>query len=1000
MLRGAQYMGKAHRQPLGVIGQGTLERSPGNGNSTILWKVLRAENGSVNWMWRIGSESGQKTQAVKPVVDRLFELKDILRIADPRLEFILESENVDEQGKRHLRFKQLYNGVPVWKRDLYVHFDKSGEPVMVNGTYEPTPAGANVIPSVRGEYATLRAIEDLKASGKWAHIDPATKVKLHIDDPTATLVLFPENRTLRLAYEVDVHPSLNEHYRYFVDATSGEIMRRTALHCSILPTDESHPVGVSAFHAASTMGGKQMMPLAGFNTATGTDLNGATRNFRTYQHSDNQHYMVADLASFNAGGSVPPNDLKGGGLTLDLKNKDASNDAQLFHLTSSNNAWSDAAAVSAHANTAVCYEYYRSTFTRNAIDGKNGTIMSIVHVTENNQSMGNAYWNGKLMLYGDGDANFKPLAGSLDVAAHEMTHGVTGNSADLIYEFQSGALNESFSDVFGVFVDDNDLLLGEDVIQPGKGSCLRNLENPADPNALDPLPAHMNEFRTLAINQDNGGVHINSGIPNRAAGIIINALGRAKAQQIYYKALTTYLTRNSQFIDCRIACETAAKDLHGDGSAEMQAVSNAFATVGIGGPPSNPNEDDVPVQTGGLDLITFIGDDRHIGFIAPSTLQGGYFGDQAAIARVTEVNGNMDRCQLSAPRSGNSIWFVTPTGHLAFVDLVDQTNPVLFFPNLKIQQDGDIWNASISPDGEYVSLVSSYVDDPNIYIFDGDKIFTIPLLPETPDGGAEETIQYPDVMSWSPNKNDQRIAFDAYNEENFAFGGSVDYWSMYEINFTTEKIYSLVPSQPEGISIGNVTYSKTDPDMIAFNVIDGSSSDVWIGEFESGDIFALGLTNLTLGGNPLLDADRPSFSPNDRYICFTSAANKAICFFDGTNGQVSFLSFDQAVFNPHWFLFGGSADVKGETDHFFKSVEVVPSVTNGRTTVKFSVERAANVSIEVINMLGATEYTRVVPGTSAGASAIDLDLSALASGAYLVRVTDGEHQAFTKLVIE
>lgn len=996
LLRAAQYVGKAQREPMEIARQGVAERSGAPAKSTIFWKILRSSNGSVNWMWRIGNNGTQKPQAPKPAMEMLAELKNILRIADPATELVPESDVRDEQGLRHLRFKQMYKGLPVWKRDLYLHLDKTGEPSIINGSYEPTPSAVNVTPSLLSEQAVTLTINDLKISGHWAVLDEATMEKLGMHKPVAELVLFPESGKFRLAYDVDVYPSLNEHYRYIVDAVSGAIIRRTPLHCPLVK--QSSPIGVSGFAQASTTPSKMLMPLAGFSNSTGTDLNGITRNFRSYQHTDNQYYMAWDLASYSASGSTPPNELKGGGQTFDLKNKDASGQAQIFHVVSANNTWSDKSAVSAHANMAVCYDYYRNTFSRNAIDGKNGTIISIVNVTENNQSMGNAYWNGKLMLYGNGDNNFKPLAGALDVAGHEMTHGVTGNSADLIYEFQSGALNESFSDVFGVFIDNNDLTVGEEIMQPGKGTCLRNLENPADPNALDPQPAHMNQFKTLTIEQDNGGVHINSGIPNHAAALIINALGRQKAQQIYYKALTTYLTRNSQFIDCRVACETAAKDIHGDGSAEMQAVSNAFATVGIGGTPQGDNQDDVPAQTGGSEYITFIGGSNKIGYLVPSTGEAFLFSDQNAVARVTNVNGNPDRCQLSAPRSGKDIWFVDPTGHLAFIE--SATGSVFNFPNLNIQQNGDIWNASISPDEEYVSLVSSYVNDPNIYIFDGTNIARIELTPESPDGGAQQTIQYPDVMNWSPNKWDQRIAFDAYNEEEFAFGGTLAYWSMYEINFSTEKIYSLVPAQPEDVNVGNVIYSKTDPDIIAFNVINSQGSDVWIGNFENGDMFPLGIPNVAIGGNAVVDADRPCFRPDDSYLCFTSANNKAICFLRAGDGQVTFLAFTDALYNPHWFLVGGSGAVRSDDGHFFTGVTVFPSVTSKRSTLQFETASSAKVTIELIDMRGSVVRTLTTAALNAGSQEIGLDLDELAAGAYLVRLQDGTHQAYTKLVIE
>src|SRR5690606_22337173 len=120
---------------------------------------------------------------------------------------------------------------------------------------------------------------------------------------------------------------------------------------------------------------------------------------------------------------------------------------------------------------------------------------------------------------------------------HEMTHGVIQGSANLVYEFQSGALNESFADVFGVMVDREDLMIGEDIMLPAYGTALRDLLHPDNPAVMSRQPASMTQYLNLPASDDNGGVHSNSGIPNRAAALIINAIGREKAEKIYYRAL-------------------------------------------------------------------------------------------------------------------------------------------------------------------------------------------------------------------------------------------------------------------------------------------------------------------------------------------------------------------------------------------------------------------------------------------------------------------------------
>ncbi len=238
--------------------------------------------------------------------------------------------------------------------------------------------------------------------------------------------------------------------------------------------------------------------------------------------------------------------------------------------------WSgDAVVNAAHYNAGLTYDYYYGTFGRDSLDGSGMALKSTVHYSS---GYNNAFWNGYQMTYGDGDGYvFSPLGNSLDVVAHEMTHGVTQYTAGLVYSYQSGALNESYSDVFGVMVDRDDWLLGEDVYTPQTpGDALRSL---ADPPRFG-QPAHMNDY--VDTSSDNGGVHINSGITNKAAYNVATTIGNEKMEQVWYRTLTNYLTPGSQFTDARDASVQAAADLYGAGSAEVAAVSSGFSAVGIG----------------------------------------------------------------------------------------------------------------------------------------------------------------------------------------------------------------------------------------------------------------------------------------------------------------------------------------------------------------------------------------------------------------------------------
>lgn len=250
----------------------------------------------------------------------------------------------------------------------------------------------------------------------------------------------------------------------------------------------------------------------------------------------------------------------------------------------------DLDARGAFTNTSKTYDYYYQTFGRDSYNGAGAALISTVHY---GTSYKNAFWNGVQMVYGDGDR----FARAFDVVAHELTHGVIQETADLIYEHQPGALNESFADVMAVFAGcsaftgqaDCDWLMGEDLYM----GAIRNV---ADPGYYGD-PDHWSEYLWLPLEVDNGGVHINSGIPNKAAylltaggtyyGVTVTGLGYTRTEQIYYRALAHYLTIYSDFSAARATLYASCRDLigsYGITQSHCDQVLNAWAAVGIGSP--------------------------------------------------------------------------------------------------------------------------------------------------------------------------------------------------------------------------------------------------------------------------------------------------------------------------------------------------------------------------------------------------------------------------------
>ena len=257
----------------------------------------------------------------------------------------------------------------------------------------------------------------------------------------------------------------------------------------------------------------------------------------------------------------------------------------------------DASVNEAYDGADATYTFYRDVYGRDSVDDAGYPLISCVHF---GVDIDNAFWDGGEMVYGDGSGQIfqvGSLTTSIDVIGHELTHGVTQYTAGLQYSKQSGALNESFSDVFGSLVkqyslgqsaEDADWLIGEGILVPELGDALRSMSEPDSSSVASPQPAHMDQYVDLPDDEDprndNGGVHINSGIPNKAFYLVATALGGNAWEapgQIWHQTLTQGLGPTSQFSDAAEATVAAAGDLFGAGGSEEQAVQQAWAEVGV-----------------------------------------------------------------------------------------------------------------------------------------------------------------------------------------------------------------------------------------------------------------------------------------------------------------------------------------------------------------------------------------------------------------------------------
>ncbi len=915
-----------------------------------LGSIIRREDGTVRW-WKgditnPGPKLGKSNEAYSSsVAASLDSIEPFLLISRPSENLDAVKVNIDERGNHHFRFQQYHLGLPVWKSFAIAHVSEEGALYALNGDY----VSSSRLP--REYQQPIRPDEAIQS------LPPAFELLIvQGADPAPILSFVPlKSGEVILAYVIRRSTSLRETWDFVVDAYTGEVA-------------EKHPLHAAHTHSRGS-----------FQSSASPDLTGQVKGFRSYIESDGRQALIWDTPNIDPVFSLDDGPSVGGILTIET-------DGQNFtHVAPSSGVWNPS-AVSAHINAKIAYDYFSSQFGRKAIDDLDGTIYSIVGIQEDG-----AFWNNGVMLYGVGGQIFEPLAEALDVAAHEMTHGVIEHSAGLEYRGQSGALSESFADIFGVLVENEDYLIGEDVIR--NGVALRDLSNPSNANLLSPQPWHMSNFEVLPETKegDYGGVHKNSGIPNYAAFLVINALGTADAASIYYRALTNYLTPRSQFFDARMALEAAAIDLFGDESGQLQVVRSAFDVVGIttDGLPSDSGDNDVPAVLG-ISSIAMVADNGSVMIL--NTL----LNEVVTYLSAPLVN---DGSQLSIPRNGHHLYYADTRGKVIRLDM--RSGEYAVSEAVYATTPGDVRNAVVSPDGSLLAYSSSELTDSALYFADSEiSGVRLPLTAQTTQPGIlDRSIVYPDVISWSPNMDDPRIAFDALRSVHTG-PNPVAFWSTYVIDFLSGRISNLVPTQLQSTDLGNFTFSATDPDLVAFNEIDRTSDTTYLHVCDLNAAFTCLELGVSLG---LPDAERPTFSPRSDSVAFTSAENNQLILspFDATTAIA--YTFAQPVRNPLWFAWDAESSVDSERPwsnlHGDLVVDLYPNPSSTKVTIDLNDARRIQSSFRVFDLLGREVSSSGEHVFATGSASYELDVSSWRPGAYLLRISSGTLESTSILVV-
>ncbi|MDD4237582.1 MAG: M4 family metallopeptidase [Desulfotomaculaceae bacterium] len=488
-------------------------------------KIYRNEQGAASLLT---GDLGRLNETGSQAVSKALTDKSQLLEIDPAFDFKSMKVIKDNIGMTHIKLKQTYSDIPIYGKEAILHLDDASNILGIT---------ANL-----AKNGTTETVEGVAISNEDAIelAEDAVNAPSLIEERTSELMWYEFDEKLVLIYVVRVN-FLGEkpgQWCVFVDAETGQILKKI----------NGLKYETQAIGSGIGVLGDVKSPLDISVGSTVYQMKDMIRNIQTYDIFNNYNEEAA---------------------TSIIKSSDDFFDEPRQY-----------AGVDAHFFSALANDFYENHFGRNGVEGNGDLLKLIVHLGTNYE---NAFWyatptGGNRIFFGDGNGvTTKPLSDSIEIVSHEFTHGVTEYTCNLEYAYQSGALNESLSDTFGMLIEGEyegsfDWLIGEDF-----GEVIRSMKDPA----LYGQPADMDHYQNLPYSYDNGGVHINAGIPNKAAYLIITGVGPEKAAEIYYRAMCYYLTTTSSFVDFANALLQVTTDLYGEGGAEYVTVRNAFISVGI-----------------------------------------------------------------------------------------------------------------------------------------------------------------------------------------------------------------------------------------------------------------------------------------------------------------------------------------------------------------------------------------------------------------------------------
>jgi Zn-dependent metalloprotease len=902
----------------------------------------------------------------------------------------------DELGITHHRLQQYHRGLEIADRSFLVH-EKDGKVYLAHGDIV---AGLQIetAPALSEQQALRLALDHIGAQAyMWE--DPGNEAFLQREqnDPAATF--FPKGQLLvsaghearaagdfHLAYRFDLYAEKPlGRYAVDVDAKTGAIIKAS----SLMPDADVAGQGASVYNGQVQMTVDQL-------------------NSFSYR-----------LRQSGRGKGIETYDMRHGtniGAAVDFLNADT-------NFISANAR----AGVSAHWALEATYDYFKNVHNRDSYDNGGGKMLAYVHY---GNAWFNASWDGTRMRFGDGNNNATPLV-TIDIVAHELTHGVTGNSARLIYAAESGALNESFSDIFGNAVEfavldtNGSWDIGEGAVR------IRSMANPrrfGDPNTY----LGRGWASTAPGSADNGGVHTNSGVQNYwfyllsegGSGVNDNGdaynvagLGFAEAEKIAYRNLTRYLTQSSGYFEARLATIYATTDLYGANSPQYETGLAAWEAVGVYYPKQ---------------AATLIADADTLGFLA-----------EASVSRDTStlviVNRGLDNLvlsnfqatgagfQLLSPPSapvtlsyGNSlvlrVLFTPASANVVFGAVTMSSNdPLRLTHTVTLRGKGfairpasaDLIyaNAGRSSNGVLLTIDPANGRGAAVGATNYEELTGVALRPSnnliygTVATSLATTLVRVDAQTGEayplvsvPVGNMRAIAFDRNDD-------------LFGAQFTTGKIYRIVLATGDTAAVGNTKLTLLSG--LAINPLNGA---LWCSRATGQALYTIDKATAatTLVGNTGINAiaDLEFDAAGNLFGLAGFGANVVSDFVQINPTTAKAVKIGSTSFKSAYSLVVRGAIVtevaeaaRESSPKIFALAQNHPNPFNPSTVISFQLSVNSHATLKVFDLAGREVATLVSGKLAAGAHEARFDASALAAGVYVYRLEAGEHIATRKLLL-